>query len=49
MNKIKNVMRNQGVSSKEEQNKRMNLPGSPNMTYEIVEDFFQEYVGYIHK
>ena len=27
----------------------MNLPGSPNMTYEMVAEFFHEYVGYVNK
>ena len=49
INNIKSIVKNEGVNTKGEQNKRMNLPGSPNMTYEMVEEFFHQYVGYVNK
>ena len=49
INNIKKTVNKYGANTKGEQNRRMNLPGSPNMTYDIVFDFFQEYVGYVHK
>ena len=48
INNMKKMMNRWGANTKGEQNRRMNLPGSPNMTYDIVFDFFQEYVKYIH-
>lgn len=48
INNMKKIMNRWGANTKGEQNRRMNLPGSPNMTYDIVFDFFQEYVKYIH-
>ena len=42
-------MNKYGANTKGEQNRRMNLLGTPNMTYDMVFDFFQEYVKYVHK
>ena len=49
INNIKNSIKTGGGNTKGEQNRRMNLPGSPNMTYEMVAEFFHEYVGYVNK
>ena len=49
INEIRNIIKTHGANSKEEQNKRMNLPGSPNLTYKIVRNFFDEYVKCVEK
>ena len=47
INNIKNIIRNQGTNTVSEKAKRMFLLGTPNMTFDMVNDFFQEYVKYV--
>lgn len=49
INNIKNTINTHGTNTKMEQDRRMFLLGSPNMTFDMVNDFFQKYVQYVNE
>ena len=49
INNIKNTIKTHGTNTKMEQDRRMFLLGSPNMTFDMVNDFFQKYVQYVNE
>ena len=49
INNIRNTIKTHGTNTKMEQDRRMFLLGSPNMTFDVVNDFFQEYVQWVNK